>query len=51
MPWSRNTTWQQGSVLAQKDFQVVGLTDAPDADLAIALGKSVRMVRHVPPRI
>jgi hypothetical protein len=37
MPWSRNTTWRQGSVLAQKDFQAVGLTDAPDADLAIAI--------------
>jgi len=37
MPWSRNTTWRQGSVLAQKDFQVAGLTDVPDADLAIAI--------------
>ncbi|MBO3463574.1 hypothetical protein G7B40_001580 [Aetokthonos hydrillicola Thurmond2011] len=37
MPWSRNTIWRQGSVLAQKNFQVVGLTDAPDADLAIAI--------------
>jgi len=37
MPWSRNTTWRQGSVLAQKDFQAVGLTDVPDADLAIAI--------------
>ena len=37
MPWSRNTTWRQGSVLAQKDFQAVGLTDAPDVDLAIAI--------------
>lgn len=37
MPWSRNTTWRQGSVLAQKDFQAAGLTDAPDADLAIAI--------------
>lgn len=37
MPWSRNTTWRQGSVLAKKDFQAVGLTDVPDADLAIAI--------------
>lgn len=37
MPWSRNTPWRQGSVLAQKDFQAVGLTDVPDADLAIAI--------------
>ena len=37
MPWSRNTSWRQGSVLAQKDFQAVGLTDAPNADLAVAI--------------
>ena len=37
MPWSRNTIWRQGDVLAQKDFQAVGLTDKPDADLAIAI--------------
>ncbi|QHU99822.1 hypothetical protein [Synechocystis sp. CACIAM 05] len=37
MPWSRNTIWQQGGVLAQKDFQAVGLTDEPEADLAIAI--------------
>lgn len=37
MPWSRNTTWRQGSVLAQKDFQAVGLTDIPNAELAIAI--------------
>ncbi|MBD2298819.1 hypothetical protein H6G80_26545 [Nostoc sp. FACHB-87] len=37
MPWSRNTSWRQGSVLAQKDFQAVGLSDVPDADLAIAI--------------
>ncbi|MGL5058541.1 MAG: hypothetical protein ACRC62_01070, partial [Microcoleus sp.] len=37
MPWSRNTRWRQGSVLARKDFQVVGLTDMPDAALAIAI--------------
>lgn len=37
MPWSRNTIWRQGGVLAQKDFQAVGLTDKPDADLAIAI--------------
>jgi hypothetical protein len=37
MPWSRNTTWRQGSVLAQKDFQSAGLTDVHDVDLAIAI--------------
>ncbi len=37
MPWSRNTKWRQGSVLAQKDFQAVGLTDVSDAALAIAI--------------
>lgn len=37
MLWSRNTVWRQGSVLAQNDFQAVGLTDKPDADLAIAI--------------
>jgi len=39
MPWSRNTKWRQGSVLVQKDFQAVGLglTDAPDTGLAIAI--------------
>ncbi len=37
MPWSRNTTWRQGSVLAQKDFQAVGWTGVPDTDLAIAI--------------
>lgn len=37
MPWSRNTIWRQGSVLAQQDFQAVGLTNAPDTDLAIAI--------------
>jgi hypothetical protein len=37
MSWSRNTIWRQGSVLAQKDFQAVGLIDAPHADLAIAI--------------
>jgi hypothetical protein len=37
MPWSRNTTWRQGSVLAQKDFQAVGCTGVPDTDLAIAI--------------
>jgi hypothetical protein len=37
MPWSRNTSWRQGSVLAQNDFQAVGLTDTPDADLAVAI--------------
>jgi len=37
MPWSRNTTWRQGSVLAQKYFQVLGLTASPNANLAIAI--------------
>ncbi len=37
MPWYRDTVWRQGSVLAQRDFQAVGLTDAPDADLAITI--------------
>ncbi len=37
MPWSRNTAWRQGSVLARRDFEAVGLTDVPDADLAIAI--------------
>jgi len=37
MPWSRNTTWRQGSVLAQKDFQAMGLTNALDTDLAVAI--------------
>lgn len=38
MPWSRNTNWRQGSILANKDFQAVGLTDIPpDANLAIAI--------------
>lgn len=37
MPWSRNTSWRQGSVLAQKDLQAAGLTDAPDTDLAVAI--------------
>lgn len=36
MSWSRNTIWRQGSVLTQKDFQSVGLTDAT-ACLAIAI--------------
>jgi len=35
MPWSRNTIWRQGSVLSQKDFQLLGLTD--ESDLAIAI--------------
>jgi len=37
MPWTRTTAWRQGSVLAQKDFQAVGLTNAPDTDLAVAI--------------
>lgn len=37
MPWFRNTTWRQGSVLAQEDFQAVGLAYEPNVDLAIAI--------------
>lgn len=37
MPWSRNTSWRQGSVLAPKDFQAAGLTPAPKNTLAIAI--------------
>ena len=37
MPWSRNTSWRQGSVLAPKDFQAVDLTAAPESTLAIAI--------------
>ncbi|WP_414541474.1 hypothetical protein [Nostoc sp. CCY0012] len=37
MPWSRNTTWRQGSVLAQKDFQALDLTNVPGTDLAVAI--------------
>lgn len=37
MPWSRNTIWRQGSILAQKDFYAVGLPDAFNTDLAIAI--------------
>jgi hypothetical protein len=37
MPWSRNTSWRQGSILAPKDFQAAGLTTAPENTLAIAI--------------
>jgi hypothetical protein len=37
MPWSRNTSWRQGSVLAPKYFQVVGLTATPENTLAIVI--------------
>ncbi len=38
MTWSRNTSWRQGSVLAQKDFQSVGLTNiSADIHFAIAI--------------
>jgi hypothetical protein len=37
MAWSRNTSWRQGSVLAQKDFQVVDSINVSDIDLAIAI--------------
>ena len=37
MAWSRNTTWRQGSVLSQQNFESVGLSDVLDANLAIAI--------------
>ncbi len=37
MPWSRNTTWRQGSVLARKDFQFVDPNNTLDFDLAVAI--------------
>lgn len=37
MPWSRNTSWQQGSILRQEDFQAVGLLDSSSYDLALAV--------------
>lgn len=37
MSWSRNTVWQQGSVLAQQDFFKVGLTNGINADVAVAI--------------
>jgi hypothetical protein len=37
MPWSRNTLWRQGSVLARKDFESLGLADTGAADLAVAI--------------
>jgi len=40
MAWSRNTLWQQGYVLAQEHFQTVNLTDANDAELAVAISHS-----------
>ncbi|MGB7412718.1 MAG: hypothetical protein WA902_00780 [Thermosynechococcaceae cyanobacterium] len=37
MPWSRNTSWRQGSVLVRRDFQQAGLLEKPDGHLAIAI--------------
>lgn len=37
MPWSRNPSWRQGSVLLKQDFQRVGLEQPSDIDLAIAI--------------
>jgi hypothetical protein len=37
MPWSRNTLWKQGSVLAKEDFPTVGLANEMDAELAVAV--------------
>ncbi len=37
MSWSRNISWRQGSVLAPRDFQAVGLTNETNANLAIAI--------------
>lgn len=37
MSWSRNTTWRQGGILSQKDFELVGLGDISDANLAMAI--------------
>jgi hypothetical protein len=37
MVWSRNTSWRQGHILAQKDFHEAGLPDSGSCDLAIAI--------------
>ncbi len=37
MPWSRNTSWRQGSILSQKDFLEAGLPDSCPYNLAIAI--------------
>lgn len=37
MPWSRNTRWKQGSVLAKEDFPKAGLANESNADLAVAI--------------
>jgi hypothetical protein len=37
MPWSRNTLWKQGSVLAKENFIKVGLENEIDADLAVVV--------------
>jgi hypothetical protein len=37
MPWSRNTSWRQGSILAPQYFQAAGLTAASESNLAIAI--------------
>jgi hypothetical protein len=37
MPWSRNTLWKQGSVLAKENFPTLGLANEIDADLVVAV--------------
>ena len=37
MPWTRNTLWRQGSVLAQEGFLAAGLIDKTGANLAVAI--------------
>lgn len=37
MSWSRNTLWRQGNILTHKDFKKVGLPEAPDTALAVAI--------------
>lgn len=37
MPWSRNTKWRQGSILAQKDFKTVGSINTSEAEVAVAI--------------
>jgi hypothetical protein len=37
MPWSRNTSWRQGSILALEDFLTAGLTNENNANLAVAV--------------
>lgn len=37
MPWSRDTLWRQGSILLNQNFEAVGLGNALDAELAVAI--------------